>query len=682
MFLKIALFVSLLASSGALRMNIRKVGMIKINPEMSERKADQEEEDFNEEESIPDDLGQFEKDFITKVEKYKKDTEGKTLPAELRILLAVPSMPHDERVRNVIRRTWMKMPGVCAMGRDPKPQCTVNVVFVVGDTSIAARNRSDIGDARREGDMLYVATHDGSPHKRDFHALTSKMQSFFKYGGNLHGVTHVGRVDQDYFPDFHSSLPAVAKIDSKANPRQFLGRKMLSHNCNVPMEDIEYNVTHNMPRRGGWYCLYGSYFLLSRQLAKDVTGGSREFLGKLWWSVDIDDRDLGRAITKYVEETKNHVEVLYEALAPMNFADFAPSHSEAHGFLGLGERSMDPICESVNLHRNGALASDDAQSGEMLSASHILSLRFAEEDVTITKWANRFGNNLVQLEFALVFAARLGKSKIVLPTTDPANGGCPSCSGHINDVMDLPREIVISEETMRRDTCKAPKPHEMEGEWFHGLRKECEFTITDGAKMLRKYALPHLNKQAKLAMNGDVTDHDLVIHLRSGDAMGQQRNGNHYQPSCNFYKSLIKKGLPDGKAFDKIIVVTEADQRNPCGKVLQRDFPEKVKVQSSSIATDSGTILAARHLIAGRTTFSQELAKMSTRVQQVHIPIGHEWHFQGWTTDCMEHVDSYVYDLKGMEKDAQYQTYGAECDWMVNDAEPLPDPKAPCKNLA
>lgn len=435
-----------------------------MNPEMNARKSDQEEENLQQEEGLPEDLGPWETHMKTQLEKYKKDTEGKSLPTELRILLAVPSMPHNEKVRDIIRRTWMKMPGVCAMGRNAQPQCIVNVVFVVGNTSMAERKRSDIGDARLEGDMLYVATRDGSPQRRDFHALLEKMKSFFKYGSNLPWVTHVARVDQDYFPDFHNSLLKVAKIDPKTNPRQFLGKKMVSHNCNRPMEEIEYNVTHNLPRDAGWYCLYGSYFLLSRQLAKDITGGSPQFLEKIWWSHEIDDRDLGRAITKYVEETKNHVEVLSEELAHMNFADFAPSHSQAHQQLELGERStdlLDPICEAVHLQREIALAADNDENGEMLSASHGLSLRFADEDVTITKWANRFGNNLVQLEFALVFAARLGKSKIVLPTTNPVNGHCPSCSGHINDVMDLPREIRINEPAMRNvnGKCNAPKPH-------------------------------------------------------------------------------------------------------------------------------------------------------------------------------------------------------------------------------
>lgn len=311
-------------------------------------------------------------------------------------------------------------------------------------------------------------------------------------------------------------------------------------------------------------------------------------------------------------------------------------------------------------------------------AEHELALSISGGDVNITHWANRLGNNLAQLEHALLLAARLGKLKVLLPLKLPENKDCPPCSGHINDIMDLPAEIKLDPEpTLIEKTCEDQATNEV-----NFGPAACNFTITDGAMLLRKYALPLIKKEVKDVMLNKLGDDDLVIHLRSGDTITQQMNANHIQPPCYFYKALINKPPLNGKPYNKIVLVTEKDLMNPCIEVMKNEFQSRLEVQASSLAEDAGTILAARHLIGGRSTFSQELAKMSTRLQHVYMPIAYEWHFKGWETDCMQGVDSYVYHLNGMGRGQgnSFKSYKDMCKWMVNDARDLPDPVAPCQS--
>merc|ERR1719433_1919012 len=108
--------------------------------------------------------------------------------------------------------------------------------------------------------------------------------------------------------------------------------------------------------------------------------------------------------------------------------------------------------------------------------------------------------------------------------------------------MDLPAEIKLDPEPKLVDeNCQVKDINEI-----NFGPTACKFTITDGAMMLRKYALPFLNKETKQAMLHIVDDNELVIHLRSGDAMTEQMNPNHLQPPCYFYTALINKGLPNG----------------------------------------------------------------------------------------------------------------------------------------
>mmetsp|Transcript_110266 Transcript_110266/g.312035 ORF Transcript_110266/g.312035 Transcript_110266/m.312035 type:complete len:375 (-) Transcript_110266:184-1308(-) len=350
-----------------------------------------------------------------------------------------------------------------------------------------------------------------------------------------------------------------------------------------------------------------------------------------------------------------------------------PSGPTANTTLEAAGRRADPICDaSPRTAREDRPEADDTIENSLSRTIEV------SEDVVVTHWANRAGNNLAQLERALVVAARLGKKRVLLPSPDSIKcGGYPNqCGMQITAILDLPRAITLQPEPSLRDEgCDG----ETTKIGFGGAG--CNFTITAGAMLLQKYALPFLNAEAREGMRPYLNaDRDLVIHLRGGDIMWQQRNGNHLQPPCSFYKTLINRGLPDGTAYVKIRVVAEREHQNPCVKVLERDFPDRFVLQSDSVAKDAGSILAARHLIAGRSTFPQQLAKLSSQLRRVWLPECFEWHFQGWTTDCMRGVESYVYPLKGMEKGHKdAKTYSEMCDWMVKDAAPLPAPIAPCQ---
>jgi len=239
------------------------------------------------------------------------------------IAVAIPTCPEDDTVRDAIRNTWAQRPGVCMAppaGVTPAQECTVNLLFVVGQSS-----RRSVEAAEQIDDMLYLPTPDGQKCKtavnkdEDPKKDTLKTFEWLKFAStNFTWATHIGKIDPGYSPHLHKIVPEIAAIelDPSKSRRHYLGRKITSHNCNLPMIEIEKNP--NTPLN---YCTYGAAYFLSSQLAADLVGADSN---KFWGSfekTDAEERDLGRAVSRYVRLLRGHVETWDEATAAAVFPD-------------------------------------------------------------------------------------------------------------------------------------------------------------------------------------------------------------------------------------------------------------------------------------------------------------------------------------------------------------------------
>jgi len=234
---------------------------------------------------------------------------------KIRMVLGIPSCPGDERIRNVIRKTWAKRPGACLMnGITPKDSeepflvdnlCTATVVFFVGNGATASLDRDILTLKVPDGKICYGQNKD-KKDERKFNSLTRKVYEFFTYA-NAHltrWATHIARVDEDYFPALHHIIPQMAKLDTAGASRQYIGRMMSSHHCNNRMVDVE----HNPKRESESFCVYGQFFALSTPLLQDLMSESgRQYWGDVIDHPDLEDRDIGRTISRFARQPGVHI---------------------------------------------------------------------------------------------------------------------------------------------------------------------------------------------------------------------------------------------------------------------------------------------------------------------------------------------------------------------------------------
>jgi hypothetical protein len=116
-------------------------------------------------------------------------------------------------------------------------------------------------------------------------------------------------------------------------------------------------------------------------------------------------------------------------------------------------------------------------------------------------------------------------------------------------------------------------------------------------------------------------DHDVVIHIRSGDLfdfekfpLSRRAEWDHVQPPFSFYKKVI---LDHG--FSRPLIVTEPDFKNPVISLLQQEFPS-ISVQSKSVEEDFSSLVHASNLILSNSSFAFMAALASETVSKVFLP--------------------------------------------------------------
>ena len=114
---------------------------------------------------------------------------------------------------------------------------------------------------------------------------------------------------------------------------------------------------------------------------------------------------------------------------------------------------------------------------------------------------------------------------------------------------------------------------------------------TEIQKICQKYILPRLDIP-KITLSKET----LVIHIRSGDVFAEGMDFYNFIPNpYGYYLKLIN-------FYEKVLIVTEKDKRNPILNRLKNN--PKVNIQSKSVKEDFAVLLGAKNLAtSGISTF-------------------------------------------------------------------------------
>ncbi|HEY9619258.1 MAG TPA: hypothetical protein V6C78_02770 [Crinalium sp.] len=242
-------------------------------------------------------------------------------------------------------------------------------------------------------------------------------------------------------------------------------------------------------------------------------------------------------------------------------------------------------------------------------------LIFFKKTIYIKSWFGELGNNLIQLVHA-EFLSEKTNSSLYVPkhpllqlesnyrfhrfTSDaPLDWGCFTSTLFLADLKNQVKPSINISTAL-----------------FRNLFYRYDFfpfnpALTDYRRIFKTKIFPLIPYR----LDPSIHDETLVIHIRSGDAFKEKGVHSAYvQPPLSFYIKVIET-----YGYKDIVIVSQADLRNPCIEQLKHRIPT-IKIQTSSLEEDVSTILSARNLVVAFSTFSLSLAFSSPNIKQLHIP--------------------------------------------------------------
>jgi len=243
-------------------------------------------------------------------------------------------------------------------------------------------------------------------------------------------------------------------------------------------------------------------------------------------------------------------------------------------------------------------------------------------EITISNWAGRTCNNIIQVTNAILMAKRHKlqfNQTLYHPIID-------KFSFDFTENIDYNYELIKDKINNCYPQCTSY------GE-FYDPRDcpnffKCFFGDRVNKVELRdiyyNYILPNLkiNKNLK-----PLDNNTLVLHIRSGDCIRDDvlihdvhkySNDNkivlYALPPINMYEKLINK-------FDKVIIVAE-DRLNPAINYFEAKYPEKITVQTGTLREDIELILSAQNLAGSSIfngTFLYTMSRLSKNLKNMYI---------------------------------------------------------------
>jgi hypothetical protein len=269
----------------------------------------------------------------------------------------------------------------------------------------------------------------------------------------------------------------------------------------------------------------------------------------------------------------------------------------------------------------------------------ILSKLPIKKDIYILSWYSGLGNNIIQLAQAEYLAEQAGFTVHV----PPHNIMKLENKYLMHDIKPMPLEqrpyfpktssSLFFDLRKKPDSFAGSKLALFRSFYFRFDMQPFSPRLGDYRRILRRELLPVLPHYDDPHINDDT----LVIHIRSGDVFGDDPSEipkGYIQPPLSYYLEIINKF-----GFKDIVVVTEKDLRNPCIKQLKALIPD-IKIQTADLINDMSTIMSAKNLIVGQSSFSLCLGLASDKLKRMFIP---QFEITNWFYHSRCHFSNNIY---------------------------------------
>lgn len=166
-----------------------------------------------------------------------------------------------------------------------------------------------------------------------------------------------------------------------------------------------------------------------------------------------------------------------------------------------------------------------------------------------------------------------------------------------------------------------------------------EYTI-----IINKYIKPYIDYEL-VDNKGIDFDHDLIIHVRSGDVLGKDFPLEIYiQPPYSFYKKIIEENN-----FKNIYILSENYNLNPVIPKLLENY-NNVKFLSNNLEIDLKIMLNSKYFVNSNSTLSSIVNSISKFEKKIFSSI--LWN-KGYGTNEYQYYnydDYYKYDIKSYDE--------------------------------
>ena len=233
----------------------------------------------------------------------------------------------------------------------------------------------------------------------------------------------------------------------------------------------------------------------------------------------------------------------------------------------------------------------------------------------ISYWEGRLGNNIQQICCA-IFIAENTKSYVTYPSHDVMK----QKTFDFRDNKNLMTKIVADTYFNYGNIC---------GKFLS------KYTPEEQRRICEKYIRPLFKTilSASLYKKYEMTDEDLVIHIRSGDNFIRKvPHGLYIQDPWPYYKSILDKHI---SKYKRIIVLTEPDKINPTIGMI-KDYIQKLNILNAQNFIGNDTqdlykhlelidlntciyiLLNTKNLILSNSSFAQRLCMCNPHIKHIY----------------------------------------------------------------
>lgn len=267
--------------------------------------------------AVPSNLRNFESLFMDLLEQdrgengtFSAPVKSKTATAMVGIFTTVHPTDgpnaRNVRIRDILRRTWMQHPRVCPVDNETA-DCAIRVAFVAGmldfeeewkrENVVAPEHPLDMAHLRSEPDVLLMNVRENMNSGKTFYWLQQASRRF-------PWADYVGKLDDDAFLHATTVLDVLpTKAQAKGceayigKPWTCLGVHCPPRYCGPPADKDFMKYVPGVPYC--WSYMQGGFYVLSRQLAMDLTVPDHYFYHH---KEGAEDLLTGQAVAHYARE--------------------------------------------------------------------------------------------------------------------------------------------------------------------------------------------------------------------------------------------------------------------------------------------------------------------------------------------------------------------------------------------